>query len=117
MKALEFVLSVSVLTVASLSLGLGFNPPLEGGSDWPQWGPVFDGVLAGRSLYLPGFGGTICKLNRISGTVMTRINPFGEKVDGAIFVAGPLSADDAGNIYYNAIQLDPVQPWEKDVVN
>ena len=35
-----------------------------------------------------------------------------------MYVAGPLTADSAGNIYYNAIELaDPTvgDPWENDV--
>jgi hypothetical protein len=50
-------------------------------------------------------------------TVVARINPFGGAVDPNIYVAGPLSADRAGNVYYNAIKLDPANPWDVDLVN
>src|SRR5678815_2536845 len=33
------------------------------------------------------------------------------------FVAGPLSADSSGNVYYNAIKLSPGRPWDDDVVD
>lgn len=93
-------------------------------SDWKpvpfgsaQWEPVYHAVLAGNFVYDPGFGGTIYKLNREDGSVAARINPFGNNIDKNIFVAGPLSADNTGNIYYNAIKLSPADPWRKDVVN
>jgi len=74
-------------------------------------------VLVGDFVYDPGFGGTVYKLSRGNGTVVTRINPFGNTIDPNIYVAGPLSADSAGNVYYNAIKLDPNSPWDADVVN
>lgn len=93
-------------------------------SDWkpvpfggPFWEPVYHAVLAGGYVYDPGFGGTVYKLDRATGAVVTRINPFGNNVDAKIFVAGPLSADNAGNVYYNAIKLSPSNPWGFDVIN
>jgi hypothetical protein len=84
-------------------------------SDWkPEplsfvgvWEPVFHAVLSGDSVYVPGLGGTLFKLAKGSGAVVSRINPFGGVIDPNTFVAGPLSADAAGNVYYNVIQLDP----------
>jgi hypothetical protein len=75
------------------------------------WEPVFHGVLANGFVYVPGFGGTIFKLNQGDGTIASRINPFGGGIDPNTFVAGPISADDAGNVYFNAIKLDTVDPW------
>jgi hypothetical protein len=76
------------------------------------WEPVFHAVLANGFVYVPGAGGTIVKLDQGDGAVVTRINPFGgSSLDAHTFVAGPLSADDRGNIYYNAIKLDPSDPW------
>ena len=72
------------------------------------WEPVFHAVLANGQIYVPGLGGTVYKLNRGAGKVMTRINPFGT-IDPNTFVAGPLTSDNNGNIYYNAIRLDPTQ--------
>ena len=83
------------------------------------WEPVFHAALAGHFIYVPGAGGTVFKLNRDDGTVAARLNPF-DTIDPATFVAGPLTADVAGNIYYNVIRLaiaaDPKQnnPWGTD---
>jgi hypothetical protein len=65
--------------------------------------PVFHGVLANGFIYVPGAGGTIFKLSKTDGSVVSRINPFAT-LDPTIIVAGVLTADDTGNIYYNAIQ-------------
>ena len=35
---------------------------------------------------------------------MSRINPFGLKIDSTVIVAGVPTTDGHGNIYYNAIQ-------------
>jgi hypothetical protein len=74
-------------------------------------------VLAGQYIYVPGAGGTVYQLNQSTGAVLSQINPFGTTVDPTKFVAGGLSADAAGNIYYNAIQLSVVKPWKTDVLN
>ncbi|PYT08768.1 MAG: hypothetical protein DMF60_03980 [Acidobacteria bacterium] len=83
----------------------------------PFWEPVYHAVLVGDFVYDPGFGGTVFKLARGSGSVAARINPFGTTIDPSIFVAGPLSADSAGNVYYNAIQLNLSNPWDTNAVN
>jgi outer membrane protein assembly factor BamB len=79
-------------------------------SDWKAPGsqadffePVFHGVLANGYVYVPGAGGTIFKLKKSDGSVVSRINPF-TGIDPTIFVASVLSADGSGNIYYNVIQ-------------
>jgi outer membrane protein assembly factor BamB len=92
-------------------------------SDWkPEpffgWEPVFHGALSGDSVYVPGAGGTLFKLDKASGRVRARINPFGTSVDPSIYVAGPISVDNNGNLYYNALKLaatnpqfNPAQGW------
>jgi outer membrane protein assembly factor BamB len=70
------------------------------------WEPVFHGVLTGNFVYVPGLGGTIHKLDKDTGAHLARINPFGLTIDPKTFVAGPLSADDSGNIYYNVSKYD-----------
>jgi len=80
-----------------------------------RWEPVHQAVLAGPSLYVPGAGGTVFRVDAAQGTAAPRINPFGASVDPSIFVAGPLSADDGGAIFYNALQLDLADPWRRDV--
>src|SRR5262249_24417108 len=73
------------------------------GSQADFWEPVFHGVLANGYIYVPGAGGTIFKLCKTDGNVVSRINPF-STLDPTIIVAGVLSTDSAGNIYYTAIQ-------------
>jgi hypothetical protein len=81
----------------------------------PTWEPVFHAVLTDAAIYIPGAGGSIYKVDRATGTLLAQIKPFGPTIDRTIFVAGPLSADTAGNVYYNAIQLDKDKPWDTDV--
>jgi hypothetical protein len=73
------------------------------GSQGDFWEPVFHGVLANGYLYVPGAGGTLFKLRKNDGSVVSRINPF-PTLDPTIIVAGVLTTDNAGNVYYNAIQ-------------
>ena len=73
------------------------------GSQADFWEPVFHAVLANGFIYVPGAFGTIFKLRKSDGSVVSRINPFGT-FDPTIIVAGVLTADSAGNIYYNTIQ-------------
>jgi hypothetical protein len=82
----------------------------------PFWEPVFHGALAGSFVYVPGASGTIFKLNKSNGSVAARINPFGT-IDIDTFTTGPLTADSAGNIYYNAIKVVHGAAWQSDVVN
>jgi len=69
------------------------------------WEPVFHGVLADDFVYVPGLGGTIFKLDKMTGANLGRINPF-TSIDPTVFVGGPLSADANGNIYYNVLKYD-----------
>jgi len=41
------------------------------------WEPVFHPVLTGEFVYVPGFGGTVWKVNKSDGTAVERINPCG----------------------------------------
>lgn len=79
------------------------------------WEPVFHAVVAGDFVYVPGAAGTVYKLDRDTGAVVSRINPFGSSLDASIFVAGVLSADATGNVYYNAIKLNTANPWFTNV--
>jgi hypothetical protein len=74
------------------------------GSAFDFWEPVYHGVLANGFIYDPGAGGTIFRLNRFDGTVEVRINPF-DDIDGNTYTASPLTADAAGNIYYNVVRV------------
>lgn len=79
-----------------------------------SWEPVFHPALAGGFLYVPGAGGSVFQVTKDTGAAV-RISPFGG-VDPSVFVAGGIAADAAGNIYYNAIQLDLSNPWGRDAV-
>jgi len=79
------------------------------------WEPVFHAVLANGFVYVPDAGGTITKLATGDGSVVSRVDPgYPQSANTTTFVAGPLSADSSGNVYFNAIQLDNVQPWGAD---
>jgi hypothetical protein len=76
------------------------------------WEPVFHAVLANGSIYVPSANGVIVKLATGDGSLVSTINPgYTTAANTNTFVAGPLSADDAGNVYFNAIQLDATDPW------
>lgn len=69
------------------------------------WEPVFHAVVSGDFVYVPGLGGTIFKLDKDTGANLGRINPY-SNIDPTTFVAGPLSADASGNVYYNVMKYD-----------
>ncbi|HKV91453.1 MAG TPA: hypothetical protein VJW20_02775 [Candidatus Angelobacter sp.] len=75
------------------------------GSSALYWEPVYHAALANGFLYDPGQGGTIFKINKTTGAVVKRINPFGTTINPNTFTASPLSVDANGNIYYNVIQV------------
>jgi hypothetical protein len=80
----------------------------------PTLEPVFHAALANASVYVPGAGGTVFRVDPLTGSGV-RINPFGSSVDRHVFVAGPLSVDGSGNVYYNAIALHAGNPWGHDI--
>lgn len=84
--------------------------PEPDGVSLQGWEPVFHPVDANGYIYVPGAGGTIWKVDKTSGMSASHINPFSgiAGFDSAdTYVSGPLSADAQGNIYYNAIELEP----------
>jgi hypothetical protein len=93
---------------------------LQGFGGLFAWEPVFHPALANGSLYVPGAGGTVWRVNKSTGQPQKQINPFAGVLNpGNTFVAGPLTADDNGNIYYNVIKLNTKgNPWQRnDVVS
>ncbi len=72
------------------------------GSENDFWEPVFHPALANGSLYVPGAGGSIWKVN--ASGVGTRINPF-NNVSSSRYTASPLTVDANNNILYNVVQL------------
>jgi hypothetical protein len=92
-----------------------WTPP-PNGQGLNGWEPVFHPVLANRVLYVPGKGGSVWKVDKDSGVALSNPNPVASAGTDAAntFVAGPLTADGAGNIYYNVIWLAPqgsLDPW------
>jgi hypothetical protein len=92
-----------------------WKPEPNTGNALLGWEPVFHPVLAGTKLYVPGAGGTVFVVDTQSGQASSRVNPF-PALDADTYVAGGLAADDAGNVYYNAIRLDPANPWTSNVL-
>ncbi len=94
--------------------------PEPNGSGLGGWEPVFHPVDANGFIYVPGAGGTVWKVSKVDGTSLANINPFaGMNISTAnTYVAGPLTADSSGNIYYNVIELaSSGDPWQNDVQN
>jgi len=92
--------------------------PEPNGSGLEGWEPVFHPVDANGYIYVPGAGGTVWRVSKVDGTSAAHINPFaGTNVSAAnTYVAGPLTADSSGNIYYNAIELAAQSdPWKSDI--
>jgi hypothetical protein len=82
------------------------------------WEPVFHPALANGSVYVPGAGGTVYRVNPTTGQAQSHINPFPTNPPNT-FISGPLTVDANGNIFYNVIQLNTNgNPWQgNDVVN
>jgi outer membrane protein assembly factor BamB len=88
-------------------------------SDWKPvsalftgaWEPMFQPALSGDSLFVPGAGGTVFELDRESGEVIRRINPFGPGLDLQAHVSGGITIDLHGTIFYNVLKLDPSDPF------
>jgi hypothetical protein len=94
--------------VPFLSLDTGNGPFFE---------PVFHAALSGPFIYIPGFGGSIYKVNKSNGSLVTRFKPFGNTLDPNTYSVAPPTVDGSGNVYYNVLKLDPAHPWDVDVVN
>jgi hypothetical protein len=86
--------------------------PIPDAGALASWEPVFHPILARGSVWMPAAGGAVVEIERSSGRVLSRIAPISEP---GTYVAGPLAADTAGNIYYTAMSVDPADPWRNDV--
>ncbi len=78
------------------------------------WEPVFHPAIFGNFLYVPGAGGTVHKVDRHSGVEAVQINPFAT-VDPNTYVAGPLTIDSSGSVYFNAVKFDATAPAGNDI--
>ncbi len=89
--------------------------PVPNGPALSGWEPVFHPVLTRDYLWVPAAFGAVYQVSKDSGRIVARISPF---TSGSldVFVAGGLAADAAGNVYYDALQLAPSDPWNQDVL-
>jgi hypothetical protein len=86
-------------------------------SDWQPvpglaWEPVFHPALSARHLYVPAAGGAVDRVDRETGARLARIDPFGGARD--TFVVGPITLVPGGSLLYNALAVDPADPWRRD---
>jgi hypothetical protein len=89
-------------------------------TDWvpvpnSAWEPPMQAVLANGFVYMPGAGGTLQQLNRTTGEVVSRINPFSTVDSQTTYTSGPPSADAAGNLVYGVLRVQPANPWGSDI--
>ena len=92
--------------------------PVPNGDGVLFFEPVFHGALSGDFVYVPGAGGTVFKVRKSDGGLVTRFNPFNKKnVVNNNFVVSPISVDGTGNIYYTVLKLRLSNPWFGDVVD
>jgi outer membrane protein assembly factor BamB len=87
-------------------------------SDWkpePDVGfqPMFQPAVSGDFIYVPGAGGTLHKLTRADGKEVKLLNPFAT-VDPDTYVAGGITVDHDGTVYYTALKLDHDRPYSRD---
>jgi outer membrane protein assembly factor BamB len=88
-------------------------------TDWQPvpglaWEPVIQPALAGTSVYVPAAGGGLFRVDARTGSEIVHIDPFG--APSGTFVAGPLTVAPDGSILYNALAVDLVDPWGRDVL-
>lgn len=89
-------------------------------SDWKpvpgilgRWEPLFQPVVVGPYIYVPGASGAVHKLDRETGLEVAKIElPDGHAGDPDTYIEGGLAAGPNGAIYYTAAALDPVDPFD-----
>lgn len=93
----------------------------KGGSGLLGWEPVFHPALTRSYLYVPGVSGSVWKVDPDTGKAVANINPFagGSNNPAFTFVSSPLTATEAGDIYYNVLELNSTgDPWQlRNIVN
>ena len=78
------------------------------------WEPVLQPVIANGFIYAPAYGGSLQQIDRNSGRIVARINPFGA-LDAFTFVSGPPAVDSSGNVFYTAFRMQSGNPWFDDI--
>ncbi|WP_157437289.1 hypothetical protein [Actinoplanes subtropicus] len=76
---------------------------------------LFQSAMSKDSVYVPGAGGTVLQLDKGSGRVIQRVNPFGGTVDPAAFASGGLTVDAHGTLFYNVVRSEPAAHGRDDV--
>ncbi len=91
--------------------------PYSFDADGPAWEPVFHPAMTDGVLYIPGAGGSVYKVSKQTGNVLSHIQPFGS--DSSTFTIGPLTIDHFGNLVYQVVKFDLSggDPYAVDVVN
>jgi outer membrane protein assembly factor BamB len=83
-------------------------------SDWKPvplgWEAMFQAATTDRYVYVPGAGGTVFQLDKDSGRVLRRVNPFGTTVAATTWVSGGITVNARGDLYYNVVSFDPAAP-------
>ncbi len=75
--------------------------------DLAYWEPVFHAALDGKVLWVPGAGGTVYRVDRLSMQKLSQVNPFGAVVDPNAYVSGPLTVAPDGTVFYNVLRVLP----------
>jgi len=91
-------------------------------SDWKPpawqvvsaWEPVFQHAITQNAVYVPGAGGTLWKLDRSLGSPQ-QIDPLAP-FNANRYVTGPVVVDADGTVFYNVIELAPLNPLSNDAV-
>jgi hypothetical protein len=102
----------------AISASGALSPRWSFDSDWkpePETGfePIFQPALAGGLIAIPGAGGALWQLDRLTGEVVRHVQPFGGRIDPDTYVAGGIVVGSDGIAYYNAIKLDHAQPFDQ----
>jgi len=91
--------------------------PYSFDADGPAWEPVFQPAMTSSVLFVPGADGSVYKVSKQTGSVLSHIQPFGS--DSSTYTIGPLTVDSFGNLIYQAVKFDLSggDPYAVDVVN
>jgi len=79
---------------------------------YPGFEPMFQPAVVGDRLYVPAQGGALAIVDRHSGQAIGKVAPF--SIDPDTYVASPVAADIAGNVYYTTLSLIHDDPWYSD---
>lgn len=75
------------------------------GGIFTNWENVFHPALTDKSLYVPGAGGSVFRVNKKTGKGK-RIEPFGGPLNPKRHIISPITVDREGSLYYSVIELE-----------